>query len=66
MHPTTLEYLVKASQDDTRRACKQGRLLKEVRRARRASAHPPGPPAPAHPSGAVRRLLTALGARTIA
>jgi hypothetical protein len=46
MHPTTLEYLVKAGQDDTRRACHRGGLLQEARRARHASARQPRHSAP--------------------
>jgi hypothetical protein len=52
VHPTTLEYLVKAGQDDARRARERGRLRQQARRARRgrrASAHQSRHPAPALP-----------------
>jgi len=44
---TIYEYLVKAVQDDARRAGERDRLLREARRARRARRQRPVPAAPA-------------------
>jgi hypothetical protein len=60
MHPTTLEYLVKAGQDDTRRARERDRLLQDARRARHASARQPRHPAPGLPPAGRKRRNTAM------
>jgi hypothetical protein len=44
---TIHEYLIKARQDDARRAGEQDRLLLEARQARKARRHRAGPAAPA-------------------
>lgn len=43
---TIHEYLVKAIQDDARRAAERGQLLREARQARRARRQRPDPTAP--------------------
>jgi hypothetical protein len=63
MHPTTREYLIKASQDDTRRDRERGRLLQQARHARHASAHQPRHPAPALPPVGRKQRNTAIRMR---
>lgn len=57
---TIHEYLMRARQDDARRAGEQDRLLLEVRQARKARRHRAGPPAPA------RRLVRLMFRRATA
>ena len=64
MHPTVSHYLARARIADLRHQAQRDTLARAARRARHARTHHPGHPAPARPTGAVRRLLTALGART--
>ncbi len=44
---TIYEYLMRATQDDARRAGERDRLLREARQARRARRQRPAPAAPA-------------------
>jgi hypothetical protein len=64
MHPTTGYHLAQAHLADLRHQAERDALARAARQGRRARTHQPGHPAPAHPAAAVRRLLTALGART--
>jgi hypothetical protein len=64
MHPLISYELAKARVSDLHRQAQRDALARAAHRARRARTRRPGHPAPGHPSVAVRRLLTALGART--
>lgn len=66
MHPITSYEVAKVHIADLHRQAQRDALARAARRAHRVSAHRPGHPAAAAPSAAVRRLLTALGARTSA
>ena len=63
MHPLNSYELAKARVADLHRQAQSDALARAARQARRTPADRPGHPA--HPA-AVRRLLTALGARTSA
>lgn len=66
MYPLSSYELAQARAADLRRQAQRDALARAARRARHTHTHRPGHPAPAHLSAAVRRLLTALGARTSA
>jgi hypothetical protein len=66
MHPTIGYHLAQAHLAGLRHQAQRDTLARAARRARPARTHRPGHPAPGHPAAAVRRLLTALGARTSA
>jgi hypothetical protein len=63
MYPLTSYELTKARAADLHDQARRDTLARAARRACRAGTHRPGQPAPAHPA-AVRRVLTAVGART--
>ena len=65
MHPTIGYHVNEDHLAGLRHQAQRGALAHVASRARRARIHQPGHPAPAHPA-AVRRLLTALSARTSA
>ena len=65
MYPRIGYHLAQAHLAGLRHQAQRDTLARAARRARRARTYQPGHPAPAHPS-AVRRLVTALGARTSA
>ena len=65
MYPLSSYELAKTRIADRHSQARRDALARAARRARRARTYQPGHPAPAHPS-AVRRLVTALGARTSA
>jgi hypothetical protein len=65
MYPTVGYHLAQAHLAGLRHQAQRDTLARAARQARRARTHRPGHLAPAHPP-AVRRLLTALGARTSA
>ena len=65
MYPLSSYELAKAQVADRHRQAQHDTLARAARRARRARTHRPGHPPTEHPA-AVRRLLTALGARTSA
>ena len=66
MHPTISYHLAQARLADLRHQAQRDTLARAARQARRARTHRPGHPVPTDPAAAVRRLLTALGARTSA
>ena len=66
MYPRIGYHLAQAHLAGLRHQAQRDTLARAARRARRAGIHQPGHPATAHPAAAVRRLLTALGARTSA
>jgi hypothetical protein len=66
MHPTISYHLAQAHLAGLRHQAQRDTLARVARQARRARTNRPGHPAPAHPSAAVRRLLTVLGTRTSA
>ncbi len=65
MYPLSSYELAETRIADLHRQARRDALARAARQARRAERHEPGHPAPAHPA-TVRRLLTALGARTSA
>jgi hypothetical protein len=65
MYPLSSYELAKALTADRHNQAQRDALARAARRARRARTHRPGHPAATRPS-AVRRLVTALGARTSA
>jgi hypothetical protein len=66
MYPTVGYHLAQAHLADLRHQAQRDTLARAARQGRRTRTHQSGHPASAHPSAAVRRLLTALGARTTA
>jgi hypothetical protein len=66
MHPITSYELAKAQTADLHRQAQRDALARAASRARHARHDRPGHTAPAYPAAAVRRLLTALSARTSA
>jgi hypothetical protein len=64
MHPTVGYHLAQAHLAGLRHQAQRDTLARAARRARHAHTHQPGHSAAGHPAAAVRRLLTALGART--
>jgi hypothetical protein len=66
MYPFSSYELAKTQVSDLHRRAQRDGLARAARRVRRMRTDRPGHPAPGHPSVAVRRLLTALGARTSA
>ena len=66
MYPITSYELAKAQTADLHRQAQRDALARAARRARHARPDRPGHTAPASPAAAVRRLLTALSARTSA
>ena len=64
MYPTTGYHLAQAHLAGMRHQAQRDTLARAARAARRARTHQPGYPAAGHPATAVRRLLTAVGART--
>ena len=65
MHPTIGYHLAQARAADLHCQAERDTLARAARRARRARTDQPGHPPTGYPAG-VRRLLTALGARTSA
>jgi len=65
MHPELHYQLAQARVADLHRQAQRDALARAARRARRKRTRRPGHPAAGYPA-AVRRLLTALGARTSA
>ena len=61
MHPTIGYHLGQAHLADLCQKARRDNLARAARRARCARTHQPGHPPTGHP--AIRRLLTALGAR---